>query len=259
MQDKTMKQRLADGQTLRVMSLGALVTPKFIEVVGCAAPDANLDGVWLDQEHSGMGHRELETLLMACRSADLPAFVRVAPTDYATVMRPYEAGAAGVMAAQVRSVEQVKQIVRWSYYPPLGERGLFGGNYESSYGGVHPRDVVERHNADRWLLIQIETAEAVACVDDIAALPGVDTLFVGPGDLAATLGVPGESMHAKCQAAIDRVAQACEHHGKTWAALSREPEHAAYCAESGCRLLSLATDVGAVRSGIEVTMKTLNG
>ena len=100
--------------------------PKLIEVAG---KFAELDGVWIDQEHSGLPNQELELLLIACRAAGLDAFVRVAPTDYATVMRPMEGGASGVMMAQVRSVAEVEQLVRWMKYHPEGERGLFLGSY----------------------------------------------------------------------------------------------------------------------------------
>ena len=87
---------------------------------------------------------------------------------------------------------EVEQIVQWAKYPPVGVRGLFRGNHEAGFGTVVQTEHIERTNRDRWLLIQIETPEAVACVEGIANVQGVNCLFVGPGDLACTLGVPGQ-------------------------------------------------------------------
>ena len=113
----TIEQRLTNGQIVRVMFLGSLASPKLIEVAGLVG---NIHGVFIDQEHSDIPHHQLELLLMACRAAGLDALARVAPTDYATVMRPMEAGASGVMAAMIRTVEQAKQVVSWAAHPPRG-------------------------------------------------------------------------------------------------------------------------------------------
>ncbi|MBM3835171.1 MAG: hypothetical protein FJ403_18235 [Verrucomicrobia bacterium] len=249
---KTIKQRLAEGQIVRVMSLGALASPKLIEVAGMVS---DLHGLWIDQEHSAITHDKLELLIMACRVANLSAFVRIAPTDYPTVMRPMEAGAEGIMAAQIRNVEQVKQVVEWAKYPPLGTRGLFQANYEAGYGTADPQKHVEAANRDRWLCIQIETPEAVTCAEAIARVDGVDCLFVGPGDLACTLGVPGQVLHPKCIAALERVSAAAKAAGKPWSALVRGPEHAAKCRELGCQLFSFVADMDLIHRGFQATKK----
>lgn len=248
---KTLKQRLAEGQSVNVMSIGPLASPKLIEIVSLYD---KLHGVWIDQEHIAISHERLELLALACRAVGLDAFARVAPTDYATVMRPMETGANGVMAAQIRSVEQVHQVVQWAKYPPMGVRGLFLGNYESGYATSDPSQHVKAANRDRWLVIQIETAEAVEAADQIAAVDGVDCLFVGPGDLACTLGVPGQAMHPKCLAALEKIAAAAEAAGKPWGALSKTADHVARCRDLGCRLFSIFGDVDLVHRGFQATM-----
>ena len=184
------------------MALSAFPSPKLIEVAG---KFGDLDGVWIDQEHSGLPNQELEVLLMACRAAGLDSFARVAPTDYATVMRPMEGGASGIMMAQVRSVAEVEQSVRWMKYHPVGERGMFLGNYEAEFGSKPAPQHVEDCNRDRWAVIQIETAEAVECVEGIAAVDGVDCLFVGPSDLSNNLGKPGNPMAPHVLGALERL------------------------------------------------------
>ena len=245
----TIKQILAEGRTARILIVGAIPSPKIIEI---AAMVASIDGIFIDQEHSAVPHQQLELLMLACRASNLDGFVRLAATDYAAVMRPMETGAGGVMIAQVRTVEQVKEAASWAKYPPAGTRGAFRGNYEASFGTVVPGEHIERANRQRWLSIQIETPEAVQCVDEIAAVEHVDTLFVGPGDLAITLGVPGEPMHPKCIAALERVSAAAKAAGKSWGVLPASPEHAAKCKELGCQLYVIGTDVELIRNGLQV-------
>ncbi len=250
--NNTIQQRLAAGQIVRTMFLGPLASPKLVEMAGLVG---DWHGVWIDQEHSAIPHQQLELLLLACRAARLDAFVRVPPTDYATIMRPMEAGASGVMVAMIRDAAQVRQIVQWAKYPPLGTRGLFQANYEAGFGTIEPARHVETANRDRWLAIQIETLEALESVEEIAAVEGVDWLFVGPGDLACNLGVPGQALHPKCVAANERVAAACRKVNKPWGTLARSPEHAAQCREFGCQLFSLGGDMDLVHRGLAATKK----
>ncbi len=247
---KTLKQKLAEGLEVRVMAVSAFPSPKLIEVAGMFG---DLDGVWIDQEHSGLPNQELELLLLACRASGLDAFARVAPTDYATVMRPMEGGASGVMMAQVRRVAEVEQAVRWMKYNPVGERGMFLGNYEADFGSKSAAEHVADSNRDRWTVIQIETAEAVDCVEGIASVEGVDCLFVGPSDLSNNLGKPGNPMDSHVLNAIERIASAAKANGKSWGVLSKTEEFAIKCRELGCQLFSIAGDLDYVNRGISAT------
>lgn len=250
---KTIKQRLADNEIVRVLAFGSLASPKLIEIAGVVG---GFHGLWLDQEHSAIPHQQIELLTLACRASNLSCFVRVPPTDYCTIMRPMEAGAEGVMIAQIRTVDQVKQAVEWAKYPPKGTRGLFLANYEAQYGTVDQLKHIESANRDRWLTIQIETPEAVECAREIAEVEGVDSLFVGPGDLACTLGVPGQVLHPKCVNALERVSEAAKTAGKSWGALTRGADHANKCRELGCQLFSLASDLDLIHRGFQ-TSKTV--
>jgi 2-keto-3-deoxy-L-rhamnonate aldolase RhmA len=241
------KDRLAAGQIVRVMHFTGYATPKVVEAAGRLG---NFHGLWFDQEHAAIPHGELELMMIACRAAGKDAFARVPPTDYATIMRPYEAGCSGVMVAQVRSLAEVQRAVEWAKYPPLGKRGFFGGNCEGAFGTVEMARHVAAANRDRWLAIQIETPEAVEIVEQIAATDGVDWLFVGPADLSVTLGVPGDFLHPRCVEALQRVSAATKKAGKAWGTLSRDVEHARRCRELGCQLFSIFGDFDCLRVGL---------
>jgi 4-hydroxy-2-oxoheptanedioate aldolase len=246
------KQRLAAGQIVRTMHIVGYSTPRVVELFGTVG---DFHGFWFDQEHSAISHKDLELMLIACRAAGKDAFARVPPTDYATVMRPMEVGCSGVMIAQVRTLDEVKQSVAWAKYPPVGVRGMFAANAETEYGKIDIATQVTTANRDRWVSIQIETPEAVEIVDKIAAVEGVDWLFVGPADLSVTLGVPGDFMHPKCIEALKRVAAGAKKAGKAWGILSRDPEHVRCCRELGCQLFSVFGDVDCLRAGLETLEK----
>lgn len=249
------KDRLSSGKIVRAMHIVGYSTPKSLELVTTLG---NMHGVWLDQEHAAIPHAQLELMTMACRASGKDAFSRVAPTDYATIMRTYEAGCSGVMIAQVRTLEEVEQAVEWAKYPPVGKRGFFGGNVETRFGEVDMATHVASANRDRWVAIQIETPEAVEIADKIAATKGVDWLFVGPADLSVTLGVPGDFLHPKCVDALKRVGEATRKAGKAWGTLSRDIEHARKSRELGCQFFSIYGDIDLLRVGLRSIEEKFN-
>jgi 2-dehydro-3-deoxyglucarate aldolase/4-hydroxy-2-oxoheptanedioate aldolase len=245
---ETIKERLAAGKEVNIFAIGAIPSPKLIEI---AAMTGGYHGVWIDEEHADLPLAQIEILAMACRSVGLDSYVRLAPVNYAAVMRPMEAGIGGIMAAQVRSVDEVKKIVRWAKFPPLGERGMNVSNYEGEYTTRSLPKHMEVTNRDRWLSVQIETIEALNLVEEIAAIEGIDHLFVGPADLSVALGVPGEYLHSSCLAALDRVGQAVAKVGKSWGILARGAEHAEKCRSLGCQLFAFGTDLGVAVQGFK--------
>jgi len=246
----SIKSRLASGQQVNVFTIGAIPSPKIIEMVAMAG---GYHAIWIDEEHAGLTLNQIEILAMACRSVGLDSYVRVAPTNYAAVMRPMEAGVGGIMAAQIRSVEEARQVVRWAKFPPLGERGANASNFEGNYGTQSLAHHIQKCNDDRWLSLQIETSEALQQVDQIAAIEGVDNLFVGPADLSVALGVPGDFMHPRCREALQRVSEATLDQGKTWGILVRSREHADFCRSLGCQLYAYSNELAAFLAGLSVT------
>jgi 2-dehydro-3-deoxyglucarate aldolase/4-hydroxy-2-oxoheptanedioate aldolase len=242
------KELLAKGQVVRVFGLGQLCHPKLVEMI---AFSGGWDAVWFDQEHTGITVEQIEQAALAARAHGLDSFVRVAPTDYATVMRPLEAGSGGVMAAMVRSAGQAAQIVEWAKFHPHGLRGVNGTGVDGGFGTRAGADYFKRANAETLLAIQIEHADAVADVARIAATPQVDVLFVGPADLSQSLGLPGEWDHPRMWEALDKVAAAARDHHIHWAILPPNAAYARRCVSLGCRMLSIGFDVWAVTKGLK--------
>ncbi len=241
------KARLDRGETVMAIGVGRIMHHNILQILGQSGA---FQCVWFDSEHVGFTIRELEINALAARSEGLDNFVRIAPTDYATATRALEAGGGGIMAAQVYSAEQAEEIVKWCKFYPRGHRGLNTGGYDAKFGKVPPAEYCESANRETFVAIQIETAQSVDEVDAIAAIDGVDLLFIGPSDLSQSLGVTGDFFHEKCIDAIDRVSAACEKHNKHIGAVVVSPEHAGMMHEKGVRLISPTSDTKLLHSGI---------
>lgn len=245
-----LKQRLQAGDQLVVFAIGRMHNPNIVQYLGMTG---DFDGFWIDVEHAGFTVGDIEAAVAAGRAHGLESFVRVPPTDYATVTRCFESGAMGVMAAQITSAAQAEEFVRWSKFAPRGRRGLNPMGYDGRYGTIPMAEFTERANRETMVAVQIETAQAVDEVDAIAAIDGVDMLFVGPSDLSQALGVIGDFTHERCLSAVDEIAAACRTHGKQWGAVTPSPEYASLLIEKGCTLISPTNDVKLITSGLAAT------
>ena len=249
----TLKTRLASGERVVVFAVSRLFHPNVIHVF---AQQGGFQGFWIDHEHVGFSNAEIESATVAGKASGLDSFVRIAPTDYALVTRCLEAGAGGVMAAQIQGADHAEQFVQWAKFAPRGYRGLNTGGHDGLFGNLGAAEFCERANRESFVAIQIETLSALNEVDAIAAIDGVDLLFVGPSDLSQALGVTGDFLHPKCLEALDAVSAACKKHGKTWGAVTTTPEHAAVLSEKGCSMLSPTNDVRALNAGVKSVKQT---
>ena len=159
------KQLLADGKVVRMFGVGQLFTPKLIEIVG---EHGEFDALWIDAEHAGLTMRDVEIATMAARAYGMDHFVRLPATDYASIMRPLEAGAGGVRVSMVRGPEDAEQAVRWAKFWPRGERGMNGGNRDGRFGLTPIAEYAPKANAETFVGLQIETKGAIDAVADLA-------------------------------------------------------------------------------------------
>lgn len=244
---RKIKPLLADGQVVRIFGAGQLLSPKLIEIVG---EHGEFDGLWLDAEHAGIAMKDVELATLAARVYGMDSFVRLPATDYASIMRPLEAGAGGVMVSMVHGPDDVERAVRWAKFWPRGERGMNGGNRDGRFGLTPLAEYAAKANSESFVGIQIETAGAIASVAEIASIPDVDLLFVGPADISQVMEVPGDFENPRCLDAIERIANACAEAGKPWGIVPRGPEYADRMRLWGCQMFVVAMDIHAVHAGI---------
>jgi len=245
---ESIKSRLARNELIMAVGVGRAMHRNLLQMIGMRG---GFHAVWFDHEHSGFSMEELEVGTLAVRSVGLDCFVRIAPTDYALVTKCLEAGGGGVMAAMIHSADQAEQFVRWTKFYPRGARGLNTNGFDAGYGKLPAAAFCEKSNRESFVAIQIETLQSLEECDAIAAINGVDLLFVGPSDLSQSLGIPGDFMNPKCIAAIEKVAAACARHGKHWGAVCANPEHGGMMIDRGCKMLSPASDIKIINAGLQ--------
>ena len=245
---RTFKQLLATDELIPLFAVGRVVHPVVVEIYGLAG---GFRGFWLDQEHAFISTEQLVMASLAAKANDMDCFVRMAPTGYSAVTQCLETGVGGVMAAQIHSAEHAEEFVKWSKFAPRGTRGLNISGRDADYTLKSASQFVEDANRDHMVAIQIETLGALEQADEIAAIDGVDLLFIGPADLSLALGVVGQFHNDKLWEAIDRVAQACRNHGITWGAVTPDPKFCDRAVENGCRMPTIGNEVGVLRRGIE--------
>jgi len=207
-QSKTLA-RVRKGETVRLCSLGHFI-PAYVKL----AAEAGFDCIWLDLEHRHFSNQEVLTLLAHSHLHDIDIMVRAPTLEKARLYRYLEDGATGLMIPHVSTEDKAQTLAAAVKFPPLGDRGADGTGLDADFGAASFDDYVEHVNRETFLVVQIETPEAVDNVDRIAAVPGVDGLFVGPGDLGLRLKY-GAGLE-QLEPAYERTAEASRTHGKFW-------------------------------------------
>lgn len=220
---------------------------------------AGLDWVILDWEHGAFSLETVAGLSRAAREAGLTPIVRPPELRYAWITQPLDAGAQGIMLPRVTKPGQVERAVRWMKYPPLGTRGavLSRGHTGFQAGPLAP--ILEAMNRETFLVIQVETAQAVERIDEILAVPGVDAALIGPTDLSLSLGVPGRMDDPVLTDAIERTMAACARHGVVPAIHTNDVAQTAKWAGRGMRLVSIASEAGLLTRGARGAVEAIRG
>lgn len=242
------KELMAEGHVCRVFAIGRIIHPVVIDLFGLAG---GYDGFWMDQEHCGLTYEQAVLASVCARANGFDTFVRMAPANYALATQFLESGAGGVMAARIESAAQAEEFVRWCKFSPRGMRGMNSGGRDANYTHKPPAQFAADANRDGLVAIQIETLGALEEADAIAAIDGVDLLFVGPADLSQALGHLGQLSHESVWQGIDRVSAACKKHGKHWGTVPVDPAFGERAVEKGCQMLTLGNDILSIRRGIE--------
>lgn len=247
MRTNATKRRLAEGGTAVGTMVFEFRTPAMPAV--CAA--AGADFVVFDQEATGCTMETLATLMAAARGADTTPVVRVPATEPHLLTRPLDVGAAGLMIPTVESVDQAERIVDATKYPPRGNRGVIAGLAAADYAADEDvRESLRSANEETLLIAQIETAPGAENVEDIAAVDGVDVLWLGHLDLTVSLGTPGEYDDPRFVKAVERTVTAAKAHGKAAAAKVATVADGHHRLDQGFRCLSFGDDVRLLRNGL---------
>jgi len=245
------RDRVLSGQFVggTFINLGSPLTA---EIAGLAG----FDWLLLDHEHGPGSDSTLLHQLQAVAATPAFGVVRIAANEAPRFKRTLDAGAHGIMVPYVSSAEEARSAVAALRYPPRGIRGISKMNRAAAFGADFDAYFAHAHE---WLvtMLQIETIEALAHVDEIAAVDGADVLFVGPLDLSTNLGISGDYTHPRFIDALNQVAGAARRHGKAAGILALDATHVAPWRDCGYTVMALGSDGGAVNSGLRTAAATL--
>jgi 4-hydroxy-2-oxoheptanedioate aldolase len=235
-----LKEKLARNEVTASMTVRLV---RGIEIARIAKT-AGFDSLYVDMEHSSFSLETTGQICMAALETGVTPLVRV--PGLAEVSRVLDAGALGVIAPHVRSAAEARDYVRAAKFPPLGERSAAGPLPHLHYRAFPAAEADAALNAATLLMVQFESAEAVAKADEIAAVDGVDMVMIGSNDLLADLGLTGQYDHPRLRDAYAKTIAACRKHGKHVGigGLASRADLAAEFVRMGARYVSTGTDLG---------------
>jgi 4-hydroxy-2-oxoheptanedioate aldolase len=239
-----LRTRIHAGETL-IGVFSDLASPLAVELCG----QAGFDWAVLDLEHGAATEADLLGLLYAAGVTSMTALVRPPSAERLRIGRALDLGAAGIMLPQLQSAAEVREAVRYLRYPPVGQRGVALRTRGADMGALSHGEVSRVVNERVVGIVQVEAAGAVADADEIAALPEVDVLFVGPADLSHNLGVPGQFDHPTYLGALDAVVTACRAHGKAAGILIYDAAALPRHVELGFQFIGLGSEGSYVSAG----------
>jgi 4-hydroxy-2-oxoheptanedioate aldolase len=210
---------------------------------------AGYDWVVIDTEHSPGDGLDTAAQLQAFAGTTTTALVRPAWNDAVLIKRILDLGAQGLVIPMIQSVEQAKNAIAATRYPPHGFRGVAGGSRATNFGRI--TDYFQRADQEITVILQLETVAAIACAEQIADLDGVDGIFFGPADIAADMGHLGNPMHADVWALIKPMAAKLQAKGMPCGTLVLDTHFAADLMNSGFTFVAVGTDATAFARAVD--------
>jgi len=218
--------------------------------IGHILKNAGCDFVLFDLEHSGFHFETVKSAIRYFEAGGVAPIVRAPSTAYHHIARACDMGAEGVMLPMVGSAKEARAILDCMKYHPQGKRGVALGVAHDDYTGGNVAEKLAKANQRTTLFCQIETAEGVKNADEIAALDGVDCLWVGHFDLSVSLGIPGQFENPKFTKAIDTVVKAARKHKKALGRLVPNVETGIYYFNKGFDFICYSGDVWVLQAAL---------
>lgn len=234
-----MKRRLASGEVV----VGTMVFEFSTTGIGRLAAGAGAEFVIFDMEHTGWGSDTTRILLASSHGADIVPIVRVPSNDPVVVRQQLDLGAMGVMVPMVESADAAVSLVAATQYPPRGGRGAAFGIAHDDYVAGDMAAKVAAANENVMAIAQVETPAGVENVDAIAAVEGIDVLFLGHFDLTNFMGIPGRFEDERFTKSVDRIAAAAKDHGKPLGCLALSVDEAKRFMDRGFTMITFGGDL----------------
>lgn len=241
MRESKVLKKLRNDDWVLVTNCSFCPTFQMAEMVGAIG----FDCIWIDMEHRPFDYKDSFQLIQGARMRNMDSMVRIRKDSYASYFRVLEDGASGIMVPHCKSPEEAEWAVRNSKYSPEGLRGMDGVGVDADYTLMDSEEYVKRANEETFICVQIEDKEAVDCIDEIAAVKGLDIIFVGPGDLSQSYGPEN------VDSVIEKVSIAADNNGKWWGLPVASVDKAKYYLDMGARFIAAGADLIILMEGFK--------
>lgn len=226
-------------------------SPMVAEAVGHAGFDWGV----LDMEHAPADMMEVIHMLQAVSSTKMVPVVRVPWNDVVTIKRVLDAGATTLLVPLVQNADEARHAVAATRYPPQGVRGVAGMTRASRFGAAH--NYLQHANVDMGVIVQLETPQALQQLEAIAAVEGVDALFIGPADLSAAMGHLGQLTHPAVLEQMSRAVKRAKDAGKPIGTLGATPEIVAQYRAIGFDFVAISSDLSLLVRSAQLAISAL--
>ncbi len=245
----TFRDALQSGKPV----IGTLLTVASPEVAEALAL-LGFDWIFIDLEHGSLSIKDAQTAIQAVANRSF-TLVRVPDGTPENIKRVMDTGCSGIIVPMVSSESYARKIVALAKYPPLGERSVGLGRAQGY--GLRFSEYLSSANDQTAVIVQIEHRDAIASVDQIAVVPGIDALFVGPYDLSNSMGLVGQVGHPDVVAAIDKVRVACGRTSLAMGIYCSNGDQARNEIKAGARLVAVGTDIMHMANSARSTLEAL--
>ena len=251
-----LKEKLAQGK----QPLGTFVgtaSPAVVECLGCAG----LDFVILDNEHSPVEAETTAAMVRAAELRNVTPLARVREISRPAILKLLDVGVQGLIIPDVRGTEDVRGVVDYAKYAPVGRRGFCPSRKDG--WGTDPQcgvlNTMAHFNQETLVIPQCETAEALSDIETIAAMDGVDGIFIGPFDLSISMGMPGDFENPQFRAALARILSACRAAGKPCLIFAGDGAGAAVRFAQGYDAVAMGLDATLLIAGVKAQIAAGRG
>lgn len=248
--DSPVKKKLREGRPV----IAATITTPSVEAAAQLAT-FGFDFLWIEMEHSPVTLETLRHMVLATRGLPALPFARVPVNELWTAKRVLDMGVAGVMFPFSSTPELARQAAAACHYPPHGLRGSGAGLARLCW--PEPDCYTDSCDSNVTVIIIIEEARAVEHIDEIAATPGIDAMFIGTSDLSFSLGLRGDQKHPRLHEAIAQVVEAGKRHGKALGRPAQSPDQVKKYIEQGFQLFQAPTDIGFLTAGAKRYLESI--
>ncbi len=242
----SLKKQITDLKNIR----GAMIFEFFSPGIPIILKNAGCQFIIFDMEHGGLSLEHFKSLAIISNANNIPPLIRIPEVNYNYVARALDLGAAGIMAPMVNSYEEALKIVRSSKYPPNGVRGAGFGFAHDNYNNGSPLSYIDKANANLINIIQIESKQALKDVEKIAAIDGVDCIWVGHFDLTNFLGVPGQFSSDIYLNSIKKVVTAAKLNKKSLGIMVNNHEELKFYSNLGFNMIAIGTEMSILSRSI---------